>query len=344
MLEPNIYGLWAGKQTAKGTPNNAPGRRYVQVGGNFGVTRDDGSENYSDLSKYGASTDWINSVTGSGEPALEATPTELAHLLWLFHGSENVQAVTGPPAVQRHRFTPQPGRGHWSTFVRRIGQSVVQRHSFADCLVSRVQIEGSTGQKALRVTPRILSLDPGAIVASDPAATMPTEKALLYTDGTSSFTIDGVAIRGHSAFTFVADEDLSVVYADDVVAHDIVQGNAQATIATTLYFDADGLARWNNLVYGTPTPATGAKPSKRVAPLGSYSFDLVQKDAAGADTGLRFTLTIPGVKWAVPDSPGPNPDGGAVEVTLNGAMRPVAGQEPYTLDVYTPNSVVAFTA
>jgi hypothetical protein len=344
MLEPNYYGLWGGKQTAKGTANTAPPVRYVQVGGDFNLTRDDGVERWSDLTKYGNATDWVNSVTGLGEPVLETTPTELAHLLWLFHGAETVTAVTGPPAQSKHQFTPQAGRGHWATFFRRIGQSVTQRQQFVDCMIGRVQIEGSTANKAVRVTPRILSLDPGEVRTADPAAAIPTDKSFLFTDASSSFTIDGVVIRGHSAYTFVADEDLSVVYADDVVAHDIVQGTANATIAVTLYFDADALARWNVLVYGSAAPVQGTKPSKRVPALGSYSFSHKQRDAAGALNGRQFDLTIPGVKWTIPDAPGPNPDGGAVEVTMNGQMRPVSGQPPYTIDVYTASSVVAFTA
>src|SRR4051812_46302998 len=110
MLEPSIYGLWAGKQTARGTKNAAPGKRLVQVGGDFNLARDDGEENYSALSKSGARPDWVNSVTAIGEPACEATPTELAYLLWLFHGAETVTAVTGPPAAQKHSFTPSSGR------------------------------------------------------------------------------------------------------------------------------------------------------------------------------------------------------------------------------------------
>lgn len=343
MLEPNIYGLWVGKQSAKGTPNTTPSKRLVQVAGNFGFTRDDGAENYSDLSKYGNSTDWVNSVTGLGEPGIEATPTELAYLLWLFHGAETVTAVTGPPTASKHTFVPQAGRGHWATFYRRIGQTVVQRQQYNDCLIGRVQIEGSTGAKAVRITPRVLSLDPAEVKTSDPAAAMPTGASLLYTDGVGAFTIDSTIIKGHSAFTFVADEDLSVVYGDDVVAHDIVQGNASASIAVTLYLDADGLARWNVQAYGTAAPTAGTKPSKRLPALGSYALSLKQRDAAGALNGRQFDLTMPSIKWAIPDAPGPNPDGGAVEVTLNGVMRTPASGAPYTIDVYTPAADVAFT-
>lgn len=341
-LEPNIYGLWVGKQVDKGTPNAAPSKRLVQVGGNFALNRDDGEENYSDLSKYGARTDWVNSLTGGGEPAVEATPEELAYLLWLFHGSEVVTAVAGPPASSKHSFTPQTGRGHWATFVRRIGQSLVQRQRFADSLITRIQIEGSTANKAVRITPRVLCLDPGEVVAADPAAAMPADRALLYTDGSGAFEINGTVIEGQSQFTFVADEDVEPVYGDDVVPHDLAQGTAVVTIGVTLVLDAEALAEYNRLVYGTPNPAAGTKPLRSVPNLGSYAFSLGQRDGAGALNGRGFDLAIPGVKWAVPEAPEPNPDGGATEIALAGAMRPIAGEAPYTLDVYTDPAVVAF--
>lgn len=350
MLEPNIYGLWVGKQTAKGTPNATPSKRLVQVGGDLTTGRDDGTEEYSDLTKYGAATDWVNSATGGGDPVIEATPTELAYLLWLFHGAETVTAIPGPPAASKHSYKPQAGRGFYSTWVRRVGQSIVQRHAYNDCLIGRIQIDGGTGQKPIHVTPHVLSLDPAQVKTSDPAAALPTDKPFLYTDGVSvagagTFTIDGTVVRGASAFTFVADEDLSLVYGDGITPVDVVQGNANATISVTLYFDADGLAEWNKLIYGTATPALDTKPLTTVPALGSYSFDLVQR-TAGTNTanGRRLNLNVPGVKWAVPNAPGPAPAGGATEVTLAGTIRPTApAADPYTIDVYTNAADVAFT-
>jgi hypothetical protein len=104
-MEPNIYALYAGKQTAKTTEQVTAAKRFVQVGGDMNVVRDDGSEAWSDMSKYGAQTRWINSLLGSGTPALEATPGELGWLLWAMHGAEtfvagtdNVQTLAGAPS------------------------------------------------------------------------------------------------------------------------------------------------------------------------------------------------------------------------------------------------------
>lgn len=345
MQELNIYGLWGGKQTAKGTKNATPGHRLVQVAGDFNLARDDGSENYSDLTKYGASTDWVNSLLGNGTPAIEATPAELAWLLWMFHGAETVTAVTGPPTAQKHSFVPAAGIGWWGSYVRRIGLVDLDRHSYNDSLITQMQIEGSTANKAVRVTPSIISLDPGEVIAADPAQAMPADKPFLFTDGASAFTIDGVVIRAHSQFTLVINDTTAPLWGDDVTALDVApSGQPVVTLGVTLLMNSEARAEFNRLVYGSAAPVAGTKPLKGVPALGSYSFWLKQRDATGALNGREFHTTIPGVKWAIPDAPGPNPDGGTGELALAGAMRPVAGQSPYTIDVNTDNTTVAFVA
>lgn len=355
ILEPNVYALIAAKQTARNSPValNSLTRRYLQVTGGMAINRDDGKEDYGDVpvsgtpasSKYGSSTDWVNSLLGQGEPGIEATPTELAHLLWLFHGAETVTTITGPPAAAKHTFTPQLNRGHYFTLFERVGASVITRRKHNDCLIDRVQIEGSTANKAVRITPRIISLDPGENQTADPTVipALPADRPFLYTDGVGSFTIDGVVVNGHSQFSLVIDDAWTPVFGDDVIPLDLVQGNPVVTIACTMHFDANALAEYNRIVYGTATPAIGARPSKNVAALGSYSFDLKQRDAAGNLTGREFKLTLPGVKWAPPAAPGPNPAGGGTELAISGEMRPVTGQQPYTIDVNTASADTAFT-
>lgn len=354
LLEPNYYALWLGKQSAKGTPNTAPTSRPIMVGGNFAVARDDGEENYSDLSKYGARTDWVNSILGNGEPALEGTPTELAYALWLFHGAETVTAVTGPPAASRHKFVPAAGRGHYCTAYMRVGSSVLRKHKFNDCLITRIAIEASSANKAMRVTPRILSLDPAEVYGADPAATLPTDRPFLFTDLSQngaapapavdgSLKIDTLTFRGVTQFAFTIDEALEPVYGDDARPYDLVQGTPTVTVGATVYADADGLAQFNRMVYGTAAPAAGTKPLRSIPALGSLEAMLRQRDNTGAFNGRQFRGAVPGVKWAIPDAPAPNPDGGSTELALTGTMRPVAGQDPYTLEVDTASSVVAFT-
>lgn len=452
--ELNISGLWVGKQTAKGTENTTPSKRLVHVGGGrMRVARDDGSENWSDMSKYGSQTDWINTLLGNGAPPIEATPSELAYLLWLIHGAETVVAGTnevqtitttgvptggsfdlaytyydpltgtvkdstsanivfnetaasmdtkleaisqlgvgslttggGPlptgvtvtfsgatvsakphrafkiiannltggatpqpvvtrttPGVKRkHTFIPSLTAGFWCTWFQRLGLSVITRESYIDSLITAFTLEASTANKAGRITPTVLCLDPAKIAAADPAAALPTElRPFLYTDGTGTYTIDGVAFTEQSQYTLTVNEDKNPTYGDDAVPFDMVTGQPSVTIGATLKMSAAALAEYYRLVYGTSTPATNAKPARYITGLGSYSYNLNQKDPDGFQNGNRHVLTMPGVKWAVPDAPDANPDGGDSEIALAGAMRTITGQNPYTLDVY--NDDVAYT-
>lgn len=358
LLEPNIYALWVGKQTAKGTPNLAPSRRLQQVGGNFGVTRDDGSENFSDLSMYGDQEDWVNSLTGTGEPVLHATPVETAYLLWLAHGAETVTAVAavpGPPAVpalSRHTFVPTPGIGFYASVYQRVGQSVIRRQQFNDALLTKFTLEASSANKAARITPRFLSLDPGITYGpTDPVATLPVEKPFLFTDfgansgatTDGSATVDGVVYRGVTQFQLTVDNAWEPVYGDSATPYDFQQGSPSVTIGATIHADAAGMARWNKDVYGTATPAAGTKPLRSVPALGSFRGLMRQRDSAGLFNGLALDVTIPGVKWAIPDAPAPNPDGGSTEFALAGTMRPLPATSPYTIVLDLPTGTVAFT-
>lgn len=347
MLEPSAHALWGMKQTDKGAAASmATAHRLIWLAGDFNMERDEGSTRYSDLSKYGNLYKWLNSQLGSGEPSIAGTSEELAWLLWIFHGAETVTAITGPPAAQQHRFQPSTGRGHWASFVRRLGVSEISRQQHVDCLITRLAVEMSTGQKDLRVGLRVLSLDPANVPNpdADPADTVPAETVLNYTDGASRFEVDGAVFRGQSACAFTLDEDLQPVYGDDVVPHDLVPGTPSLGLSVTLLFDQQTRQHWNTKVYGSATPAAGTKPLKTLAPLGAYAFDLQQRDpTTGDETGVGFVGDFPNVDWTIPAYPGPAIDGGAPEIVLAGIPREVGATKAYTLDVNTPNAVVAFT-
>ena len=332
-METGIYGLWAGAQTVKGTPVTAPAHRFKMVAGGWQMPRTDGSEGFSDLSKHGDESDWVDTLVGSGSPGVEATPSELAWLLWAFTGGETTAAVVGPPAKTKHTTVPLPGLGKWVTFFGRKGQSVIMRQQHYDALISQLVIEGSTANKAIRVTPSWVSLNPGIVKTADPAAAMPTGKPMLYTDGTGTFTLDTVVVKGHSQFTLTLNDDITPIYGDDNKPYDFSIGNPTITLGVTLYFDADGLAQFNKLAYGSATPAADTPPLTRLPSLGAYSFYLKSKDAAGAFDGNEVKLTMPGVKWTLPDAPDPSPGGGTAEIALAGAARKVGSNALWTIDV-----------
>lgn len=342
MQELSINALAAAKQTAKATAATAGFKRMKWVAGDLELSRDDGTEEWSDLGKYGSATDWINSVTGGGSTGIEATPEELAALVYWFEGGETTTAIVGPPAKTKHTFVPLPTPGFWTTWFRRVGASQVQRQNFVDTRIGQLVIEGSTAQKAVRVTPTLMSLDPGVVVAADPDSTIPAKRPFIYTEGSGAFKIDGTVYRGQSQFTFTTNADLSTVFGDDTVPYDVVTGNPAVTIGATIYFDGDGLSKYNTEVYGAASPAAGTKPRKTVSPLGSYECTLQARGQSDGNTnGDEFHLLIPGVKWAIPNAPAPSPGGGSAEVALTGSMRVVSGSPAYQIDVTCDSAAFA---
>lgn len=324
-LESNIYALWGAKQTAKGTPATEATKKFRQVAGDMSTSREDGSEGFSDMDRFGNMTDYVNTLTGEGAPGIQATPTETAWLFWVFFGADT---VTGAADPWKHVFTPQTNGGFWATFWKRVGASVARKDKFNDCKIGQLVLEGSTGQKVIRVTPSILALDPGEVFAVDPTGEMPKEEPFLWTEGQGTFKVNGTVLKGSSQFTATWDEGLSPYYGDDVIAMDMITGNAQITLGTTILVDEEGHKEYNKRIYGTATPAAGVKPIKVPEAVGSYSFKLTKKNAAGVVTPARNMLVeFPGVKWAPDVAIPPSPDGGAVELSLGGGMRKV-GVEP----------------
>lgn len=334
LMERQIYALWMGKQSARGTPNTTPTHRFKHLGGGALQTNPEyGSETFSDATQFVDTYDWLNKLGGAGAPPISATPEELASILWVAHGGETTTAVTGPPAKTRHTFVPLPGLGHWSSWAQRQGSSVIDRTRFDDVMIGQFVVEGSTANKSVRITPSLVSLDPGVVLASDPTAVMPTKGGFLYTDGTSRFNVDGAVMRGHTQFTLTVNFDLQPVDTDDVTVYDFAIGNASVTLGVAAVMDAAGKAWWNQKVYGTTSPAANTKPLRSIPLPGSYAFDLRARDSTGAVNGDKFVFTCPSVRWTVPDAPEPDPQGGASELALSGSMRKTAGQPGYQIDI-----------
>lgn len=324
-LEPKIHALWAAKQTAKGNPAAAATKRLVQVGGDINTARADGSEQFSDLSRFGDAIDYTDTLVGAGDPVIEAHPDQLAYLCWLFFGQETVTGAADPFS---HEFTPGTNGGFWATFWKRVGQTVGPvRQKFNDCRIGTLAFDGSQGSKVLHVTPTILSLDPGEVFAADPAAGMPGDDSLLFTEAEGTFEVNGVVLKV-SSFQLVCNEDRSPWYGDGVTPADVVEGTPSVTLAVTGLIDAAGLAEYNKRIYGTAAPAAGTKPLKVPEDLGSFECLFTKEDDAGPVAPARSAkFEVPGVKWSPDVAVPPNVAGGAAEITLAGEARR-SGSDP----------------
>jgi hypothetical protein len=346
VVESNVYGLWAAKQSAKGSTiaGVAATKAMIQVAGDFSTNRDDGSEVWSDLARFGDQTDFVNTLVGGGNPGIEAQPTTLAYLNWLFFGQET---VTGAGDPYTHSSSPGTNGGFWSTWWVRVGQNVIRREKFGDCRIGSLVLEGSTGSKIVRATPTIISLNPGITYTSpDPSAAidiLEAQEPFRYTEGRGAYSVNGGILNGQSQFTVTWDENLGPYYGDDVTPLDLVPGTASIGCAVTILADSAGVQEYNKRIYGSASPAPGTAPLKDLESLGAYTFTLTRRNASGALTPARdLVLTIPGVRWAPDVALPPNPDGGAIEISLGGSMRKVTGQNASTVAIR--NGDAAYTA
>lgn len=246
--------------------------------------------------------------------------------------------VTG--AGYQHVATPADVGGFWSSWVKSVGKSVVYRGQFNDCRIASLRWEGSSASKVLKVTPTLMVLDPGVLLAADPTKPDEGTRPFIYTEGQGQFNIDGQVFRGHSAFALEGQWGLDEWYGDAATPFDVI--NTRATVVLqgiTIILDAQGLAFYNKYIYGTATPAVGARPIQTIPALGSYQclFNRVNPYTGGISESAKFEL--PSVKWdpnlAIPA----NPAGGAVEFPLAGEFRKVAGQPPFRVTITTPYDV-----
>ena len=185
LMEQRVEGAWVAKQTAKGTTVATAIKRLRKAGGGMGVTRDDGQEVYSDGQRFGDRVDFVNTLVGEGNPVAMAQTGVLGYLVYLMMGAET---VTGAAAPFTHTVTPA-GTGFWFGAWKRVGETVIQRQRFNDCRMRSLRIEGSSANKVVKATPDFVSLDPGEIVATDPAKADDATVPWKHTEGEGRYLV-----------------------------------------------------------------------------------------------------------------------------------------------------------
>lgn len=234
--------------------------------------------------------------------------------------------VTGTPF--QHVLTPADTGGFWYGVFKSVGKSVVARHQYNDCRTQSLRLEGSSASKVVKVTPTLISLDPGRYqtAAADPTKLDDGLRPFIYTEAQGTFNIDGAVYSGQSAFAVMFTWGLNEYYGDDVVPFDLINNVATATLeGLTLLIDAAGLSRYNTQIYGTPTPTAGMAPLKGIPAMGSYSCLFTRTNPLTGLASESFKIEMYGVKWAPTLAIPANPAGGAVELSFTGGMRKTSG-------------------
>jgi hypothetical protein len=311
LVESNVGAVWVGRQTAKGTPSVVAGKKCRMVGGSMPQTNTAyGNENFMDGNRFQNATDFVDTIQGGGAPAIQAQSGVFAYLCYLFCGQESFATAT-------HTITPASG-SFWTTWWKSLGATTVMRERYEDCRITQLVIEGSTGQKVLRVTPTILSLNPGRITNADPVKADDATEALNYNQAQGTFTIDGTVVTGHSAFTITCSDDLQPYRGDSPFAMALAPGRGTIGLNATILLDDQGLAQFYKIYYGNTNPSSGSLPVTSVPALGTYEF------TATLSASESIKIKFYGVRWSPPDAPDGNPDGGAITLGLTGGGRLVA--------------------
>lgn len=228
----------------------------------------------------------------------------------------------------QHVATPADTGGFWFGIFKSVGKSVVARHQYNDCRMQSLRIEGSSASKVVKVTPTIMSLDPGHYQTSSPDPTKSDDglRPFIFTEAHGALVIDGVVYSGHSAFAVVFNWGLNEYYGDDVTPYDLINNVATVSLeGLTLLIDAAGIQRYNSQIYGTPTPGANAQPIHSLPLNGSYQATFTRTNPMTGLTSEQLFVEIPGVKWEPTLNIPGNPAGGPVELSFTGAMRKTVG-------------------
>ena len=90
----------------------------------------------------------------------------------------------------------------------------------------------------------------------------------------------------------------------------MVSGRGAITLSDiSILVNADGLALYNEMYYGSPDPAVGSKPLVVPPAPGSFEANLWRYDTS-ANPGRQIKVTVPNVLWNPPESVSGDPEGG----------------------------------
>lgn len=319
-IESSAYSLWLAKQTARGSVAATADKKLRWVEGGLDIVREFGNENYGDGERFSNATDFTNTVMGSGDPGIQGQPDTAA---WLIAQCLGTDTLSGPDGsgIYTHTLTPANAGGRWLTAWKKVGVAVGPvKTKFVDCRMGQLVIAASAGSKVLRLTPSIISISPEVGPVSDPVKAEGTEDALLWTECTGTFNIDGLGagvIADIASMEITINDNLAAWYGDDVKPSLIVPGRGVIVVAYTLALTDVTLPQYNKVHYGTGSPAAGTAPTKAI-----YSGSLDFKFTRGAAATLReLQFTIPKINYSPGLAVSGQADGGVIELPMAGEAR-----------------------
>jgi hypothetical protein len=333
-IESGIFALWGGKQAARGTPAVTADKKLRQVAGALAIQRAIASENFGDGERFANGMDYTDTLTGGGDPSFEGQAGAGAWLVAQSLGQDSYAPGTPPTDPGTHTLTPSNAGARWLTFWKTVGSSVPNKEQYNDSKISQLVILSSAAQKVLRLTPTIMSLDPGIVYATDPLVVDDNEDPFLWTQSHGTFNIDarGVGVITEiSELTITINDGLNPWYGEDIRVNSLVPSRGTISVAFTMLITDGTMPIYNLIHYGTETPAVGALPINTVH-YGSIDMNM----SFGTGPTLRkWKQTIPKVRYATDVAVAGAVDGGPIEMAIGGEGR--------KLDATTPMLTIAVT-
>lgn len=339
-MESGIFALWGAKQTARGVPATTADKKLRQVAGSFAIQRAINSENFGDGERFANGMDYTDTLMGGGDPSFEGQAGAGAWVVAQSLGADAYTAGTGS-APGTHVLTPANAGGRWLTFWKTVGAAVPNKEKYNDSRISQLVIGASSSQKVLRITPTIISCDPGITYAVDPVATDDGEDPFLWTQSHGTFNIDGLGaglITEISELTLTINDGLNPWYGEDIRVNSVVPSRGTIGVAFTLLLTDQTLPIYNQIHYGDPTPAAGSAPINTVH-YGSIDMNM---SFGSGDDARSWQQEIPKVRYATDLAVSGLVDGGPIEMAVGGEARKLDGTTPMLTITVTSADAAAY--
>lgn len=325
-------GLWVAKQNSKGTAASTMRKQLPLIEGGLSPMSESATRRWLDGKRFGKKISFKKQTMVGGEITVLCTPEALAFIESCIHDNDTIDS--GSPNI--HTLTSAADESPWLTFIQRVGTgSDLLRDKFVDCRLVSYEINGSAGSDdPVTITCSIIGLTVETAQSADPTPLDdPNDESEPYcwTDIAGSVTANGLDLPNISQLSLSVSTGEELYFSDSITAYDIVQGEPEISAAATLLVDSTGLAIWNQIHYGTFTPAEGDTISTeelKAAVEFSWSYD--QRSA---------TYYLPNVTLTSDSEMTPSPEGGALELSIAGMVEEADDGSPaLTVDHATSDS------
>lgn len=348
LMNAGIASLYVAKQSTKGVSALAADAVALPLlEADFGADKTLAAQKWMDGRRHPDAAEYIDRIAGAGTFSVLGTPESIGVLCAYSLGADAFTAAdVDSPAT--HVITPSDSGDQLFTVWQSVGRAAgggVRYVKYVDCRLPELTLAASaaSGDKAVVVNGTVISLQPEIVVAEGdyPTAQVSSVDPLLFTESEGEAEWDGVPFA-ISEFNLALRNAMELRQANSVRPDAFIQGDSEVEPAMTLGVGPDELGVFNELTYGTATPAAGTQPSSTVY---RAAMSIKFKRGTGA-TEDSVQITCPRVS-ARPDAARINPTmdpSDAIPLPIAGIARPNGVDPVITITVLNtdPADTAAF--